>query len=256
MTSYLNSTKLRWFIGSSFNSGLNKFLSNQLFPLVRYFPYGYSVFYDIQRFSQKKNLNVLFDIGANVGQTANGLVQYFPKSSIYCFEPASKTFNILSQNFANYSNVKCIQRGMGSVSGSANIILHDNSELNTIVSNGPRENLKTGEEIILLDTVDEFAKSQNITHIDFLKMDVQGWEMEVLLGAEDLLRDKKIRFIYTEVGFRKGDRDMQHFSEINDYLENQGFWLCGFYDQFRWGDNKKYLGFANALYIQPEFINN
>ncbi|MFM7886566.1 MAG: hypothetical protein ACKPCM_07735 [Pseudanabaena sp.] len=53
-----------------------------------------------------------------------------------------------------------------------------------------------------------------------------------------------------------GDRDMQHFSGINDYLGKQGFWLCGFYDQFRWGDKKEYLGFVNALYIQPDFVHD
>jgi FkbM family methyltransferase len=256
MTNYLNLTKLRWYVGSSFNSVLHKLLSNQLFPLTRYFPYGRSVYYDIQRFSQNKNLNILFDIGANVGQTANGLIKYFPKSKIYCFEPVDKTFAILSENLHRYTNVNCIQKGMGRVSGSVNIILHDDSELNTIVSNGPRENQKIGEEEIILDTVDGFTKSQNITHIDFLKIDVQGWEMEVLMGAEALLRDKKIRFIYTEVGFRRSDRDMQHFSEINDFLEDKGFWLCGFYDQFRWGEHKQYLGFANALYVQPNFSND
>ena len=248
--------KIRWWIGSSLNSSVNGILSNQAFPLTRYFPQGYSVLYDVQRFSQRKQLNVLFDIGANVGQTANGLVQYFPKSSIYCFEPVSATYNTLSQKFSKYSNVSCIQKGMGSVSGSASIILHDNSELNTIVTNGPRENQKIGEEIITIDTVDEFTENRNITHIDFLKMDVQGWEMEVLMGAEALLREKRVRFIYTEVGFRRADRDMQHFCEINDYLESKGFWFCGFYSQFRWGDNKKFLGFANALYIQPDFNDN
>jgi FkbM family methyltransferase len=244
---------LRWYIGSKFNSALNNLLSNQAFPLTRYFPRGQSVFYDIQRFSKKKKLNTLFDIGANVGQTANGLVRYFPKSQIYCFEPVSTTFNILSQKFSSYSNVTCVQKGIGSVSGSANIILHENSELNTIIINGPRENTKIGEETIVIETLDNFAETQNISHIDFLKMDVQGWEMEVLLGAKRLLQNKCIRFVYTEVGFRRSDRDMQHFSEINDYLENQGFWLCGFYDPFRWGEKKEYLGFANALYIQPDF---
>lgn len=136
--------KIRWWIGSSLNSSVNGILSNRAFPLTRYFPCGYSVFYDIQRFSQRKQLNVLLDIGANVGQTANGLVRYFPKSGIYCFEPVSATFNILSQKFSKYSNVSCIQKGMGSVSGSASIILHDNSELNTIVTNGLREKNRRG----------------------------------------------------------------------------------------------------------------
>lgn len=82
---------------------------------------------------------------------------------------------------------------------------------------------KIGEEIITIDTVDEFTENRNITHIDFLKMDVQGWEMEVLMGAKTLLREKRVRFIYTEVGFRREDRDMQHFCKINDYLESKGF---------------------------------
>ncbi len=253
MIKSLNSAKLRWYVGSTFNSILNSILSSPSFPLTRYFPCGHSVFYDIQRFSRKKKLDVLFDIGANVGQTTSGLIQYFPQSQIYCFEPVSTTFDILFNKFSTYPNVNCIQTGIGRISGSAKIILHDNSELNTIVINGPREDLKIGEEIIVLNTLDEFTETQNIPYIDFLKMDVQGWEMEVLLGAEALLRDKRIRFVYTEVGFRRADRDMQSFSEINDYLEKQGFWLCGFYDQFRWGDKKEYLGFVNALYIQPDF---
>lgn len=65
---------------STLNSVLNAVLSSQAFPLTRYFPRSISVFYDIQRFSQKKDLKVLLDVGANVGQTATGLVQYFPKS--------------------------------------------------------------------------------------------------------------------------------------------------------------------------------
>jgi FkbM family methyltransferase len=238
------------------NSVLNAVLSSQAFPLTRYFPRSISVFYDIQRFSQKKDLKVLLDVGANVGQTATGLVQYFPKSQIYCFEPVSTSFKTLSSKFSHRANVHCIQKGIGSVNGFANIVLHHDSQLNTIIANGPREDSKIGEEKIILETIDRFSIAENIRYIDFLKMDVQGWEMEVLLGAETLLRDKRIHFIYTEVGFRRGDRDMQHFSEINDYLEKQGFWLCGFYDQFRWGDKKEYLGFANALYIQPDFVND
>ena len=255
MIKFITPTKLRWCVGSTLNSALNAVLSSQLFPLTRYFPRSTNVFYDIQRFSGTKKLDILFDVGANVGQTTTGLIQYFPKSQIYCFEPVSTSFNTLCAKFSSYSNIHCIQKGIGSVSGFANIILHDNSELNTIVTDRPREDRKIGEEKIVLETIDEFSIAENIAYIDVLKMDVQGWEMEVLLGAENLLRDKRIHFIYTEVGFRRGDSDMQHFSEINDYLEKQGFYLCGFYDQFRYGDKKEYLSFANALYIQPEFVN-
>lgn len=244
----------RHFIGSNFNLAIENLISHQYFPLTRYFPRGVNVLYDIQRFSDKKKLPVLFDVGANIGQTATGLVKYFPASQIYCFEPTSNSFDILSREFSKFPNLHCIQKGLGSLSENVNIVIHDDSQLNTIVKNGPREDRKTGEEEIVLTTVDEFCVAEKISYIDFLKMDVQGWEMEVLLGTKDLLRDNRVRFVYAEVGFRRSDRDMQHFCEINDYLENQGFWFCGFYDQFRWGDKKEYVGFANALYLQPDFV--
>jgi hypothetical protein len=41
---------------------------------------------------------------------------------------------------------------------------------------------------------------------------------------------------------------MQHYCALNEVLEEQGYWLCGFYQPFRWGPDKRYLGFSNALY--------
>ncbi len=110
-----------------------------------------------------------------------------------------------------------------------------------------------GKEQIAIETVDHYAAAHGLRHIDILKMDVQGWETEVLRGASSMLEDNRIRFVYAEVGFSRIDRDMQHFSELNDFLEERGFRLCGFYSPFRWGAHKAFLGFANALYVNPEF---
>jgi hypothetical protein len=46
---------------------------------------------------------------------------------------------------------------------------------------------------------------------------------------------------------------MQQFSEINDYLIHNGYYLSGFYDPFHWGPNKGFLGFCNALYVLPSY---
>jgi hypothetical protein len=79
-------------------------------------------------------------------------------------------------------------------------------------------------------------------------MDVQGHELEVLRGAKSLLDAKRIRFIYSEVTFRRDDVEMQHFGQLNDFLEQHDFFLCGFYEPSRWGPCKRTLGFCNALY--------
>ncbi|MDB9347417.1 FkbM family methyltransferase [Nodularia spumigena] len=243
-------------VGRTLDIILNKIVSHPSFPLTRYFPRGKIVWYDIQRFSDKKDLNIIFDVGANIGQTANGLIQYFPKTQIYCFEPVKSSFDILHKNFSSFSNISLLQQGFGSKSEHKIINIYDDSQLNTLIVNAPRDAQKINEEKIFLDTIDNFCLDNQIPAIDILKMDVQGWEMEILLGAMNFISQKKIKFIYTEVGFRRQDRDMQHFSEINDFLESQGYYLCGFYSLFRWGDHKQYLGFANALYVQPDYLED
>ena len=46
---------------------------------------------------------------------------------------------------------------------------------------------------------------------------------------------------------------MQYLADLNAFLEQHGFWFCGLYEAFRWGDRKQYVGFANALYVNPDY---
>jgi FkbM family methyltransferase len=142
-------------------------------PLTRYFPYGRSWLYDVQRFSNTRNFNVIFDGGANIGQTAVELCRYFPSGSIFCFEPVSATFCRLRENNKGNKNVTCVQTALGNERGSAEIALYDDSELNTLVLNSPRKS--TGErEVVSIDTIDGFCRDRKLASIDLLKLDVQG----------------------------------------------------------------------------------
>ena len=81
-------------------------------------------------------------------------------------------------------------------------------------------------------------------------MDVQGWEMEVLKGARELIGRRKIHFVYSEVGCRGADVDMQHFADMSDFpWRRVASGSAASMSPFRWGKNKEFLGFANALYM-------
>lgn len=235
-------------------SALLRALSSPIVPLTTILPRGVSWMYDAQRFSGRRQLPVVFDVGANTGQTLREMLHYFPRSSIYSFEPVSASFQTLARRYGGRPNVKLVQKALGECAGLARIPLHGDSELNTLVAEHPRMHDLTGEsEDITVDTIDSFCASEGIESIDILKLDVQGWELKAIRGAAEMVRSGRIRLVFSEVGFRRRDSDLQHFAELNDHLEENGFWLSGFYDAYRWGDSRKYLGFASALYINPDF---
>ena len=131
---------------------------------------------------------------------------------------------------------------------------HHDSELNTLVTDQPRIADLTGQnERVLVETVDNFCQKEKIECIDLFKMDVQGWELEVLRGADALLARNAIHFVFAEVGFRKSGTDMQYFCELHEYMLIYGFDFCGLYNSFRYGPAKQFVSFSNALYINSSF---
>lgn len=219
-------------------------LSSRLLPLNRYVPAGLSWMYDVQRMADGRKLGPIFDVGANVGQTAEWLVRYFPHSPIYCFEPVRSSFEELQRRYGGYPNVTLVQNALGSAPGETTIDLSENSELNTLMAGGPTQGALSGRrETLQVETIDRFCESRRIEAIDILKLDVQGWELKVLEGMS-----LKPRFIYAEVGFRESQRDMQYFGDFHRHMESAGYDFCGLYDVFRYGPAKGLVGFASALY--------
>ena len=136
---------------------------------------------------------------------------------------------------------------MSDYKGSVKIKLALDSQLNSLVKEVNDKNLSEDYEDIKVTTIDSFCENNNIGSIDVLKTDVEGLDYHVLLGAKNLIQEKKIKYIFAEVGFRhlpdKGD-----FTAIADYLHKSGYCFSGLYDNFRWGIGQMYLKFSNALF--------
>jgi FkbM family methyltransferase len=241
----------RYFLGATVSRYLDAVLRSKYFPLTRAFPRGVSWPFDIQRFLGTRSLGVLFDVGANTGQTLKTLMAYAPDAEIYCFEPAATTFRRLEAKFGGRNKIHLFNLALGAEAGRLALQLGDDSELNTLVSRGPGgapESMQMTE----VATVDAIVGAHGISHVDILKLDVQGWEMEVMKGATDLIANHNLIFVFAEVAFRSDQNEMQQFGGLHSHLEKCGFVLCGFYDLMRYGPRKEFVLFANALYIHPE----
>jgi Methyltransferase FkbM domain len=107
----------------------------------------------------------------------------------------------------------------------------------------------------MVETIDDFCREHAIDRIDLLKIDVQGWELEVLRGAKTMLSRDAIWFVFAEVAFSKWHTDMQQFSELNDFMHASRFRLCGFYDAYRYGSAKQFVSHSDALYVNTDFTS-
>jgi FkbM family methyltransferase len=245
---------INYLLGSTFASVARYIRSRRMFPLTRKLPFGSDWLFDVQRFSGTKAARHIVDAGANVGQTAKAISMYFPNAVVYSFEPVSSTHRQLAQNLRGFPNVKCIPKALGEHAGRKAMLLRRCSETNTLAGSPSRAQDLTGEsEEVEIVTLDEFCSSRKVPDLDILKMDVQGWELNVLKGASRLLGANRIRFVYSEVGFTSSDPETQNFSVLNEFMEANGFTFSGFYEPFRYGGRREFLGFCNALYMNAAF---
>ena len=198
---------------------------------------------------------VIFDIGANIGQSCAYFRENFPDSKIFSFEPIPSTFEKLLrfvEKLPNNEEIHCYDLGMGFAEGSFEIFLKENSGLNSLSNNLPLHTTELPVEI-KITTLDKFFKSQDFKKIDLLKIDVEGYEIEVLKGAEELLKSHSITFVALEVGFLKNDKQHTSFCKIHEHLEEKGYNLVGFYDQCRYQSEQGFaLGYCNALYVSSD----
>jgi uncharacterized membrane protein YqiK len=103
---------------------------------------------------------------------------------------------------------------------------------------------------IKLTSIDQFCKNQNISHINILKSDTQGFELEVLNGAKEMLTKKAIQFVYLEINFIELYKELPTFSDIYNFLNAYGYKLLRFYDFNYYGNA---VGWSDALFYHPDF---
>lgn len=217
---------------------------------------GIDVASDISQYSET-SIKTIFDVGANVGQTAQYFYNKFPEAKIFSFEPIKSTFNTLVENTSAIRNISCFNHAFGAYEGKTKVYLQKYSGWNSLVES-KNIDYNIGSEVVEINTINQFAKLHKIDRIDLLKTDTEGYDLEVLKGAEDFLNGNKVQFILCEVGFHKHDYGHTYFVEIHDYLNSKGFQIFDIYDtdQLYYIPHHKYsrFSFCNALFINTQIV--
>jgi FkbM family methyltransferase len=135
----------------------------------------------------------VLDVGSNVGLTAIAFDQFVPEGRIFAFEPSPRNYECLRKNLAenDCGRVEAINKAVGRESGevtffdtrlfgAGSFAVRDNAQI--AVKHHAEDRTK-----VPCVSVDDFVARRGIGRVDLIKVDVEGFEIEVLEGAEKTL---------------------------------------------------------------------
>ena len=163
----------------------------------------------------------ILEVGANIGYYA--LLETSLAGSVghlYAMEPSPYNFGLLKDNLElnGLKNYDLYRIAAGAQAGKAKFLLSGRSNLSTFIE---REDL-TGEEIdVDVVRLDDFFKDKKV---DFIRMDVEGYEGEILKGAENILNsDKKPKYFFIEIHSELLHKKNSSARRIVEFLEKYGY---------------------------------
>lgn len=172
-------------------------------------------------YNKKNNKLIIFDVGANTGQSIKRFNNEFNLKEIHCFEPNVPAFeklkkikskNIFLNNLALGDKEK-IQtfNNYPKTSSSSFYRIDKKSSIYEMNKGFYSSNVK-------IITLDKYIEDSKIDKINILKIDTQGFEVSVLKGAINAVKDKRIDFIETEINLGFQYEIKTSFKEIENQL--------------------------------------
>jgi FkbM family methyltransferase len=184
-------------------------------------------------------IRCVFDVGANVGQSAALFSDAFPAATVHSFEPDPESYRQLQGIAASYPRVSTINAAVGEREGDATFYVNEFRQTNSLlkaVDNAGQflvgsHGLDVRSEVrVRVITLDRYCTDHRIERIDLLKLDTQGYELKVLDGASGLLERQAVPLIYLEVGFVPLYQDQPMFPQVYQYLYDRGYRLVWLYE--------------------------
>jgi len=155
-------------------------------------PALYEVFVRLLRFINPDETILLLDVGGHEGQWCNIFLSFFPNTAVCAFEPVSHSFRIYKERFAKNSNISVYQVALSDREGEGRIHVGRSSDRSSLLNYTRREREAfqidfVESQAVKLDRLDNYASAFFNTSKRVLKIDVQGYEVNVLNGSKATL---------------------------------------------------------------------
>lgn len=170
---------------------------------------------------------VIFDVGANVGEWSENVLRFHPQVTMYAFEPIPNLVEALNNKFKN-KKISIHQYAISSQEGTKQFEYYEHASglsglyhrplVEKLIKESPK---KLEVKSIPLDV---FCERNKIQHINFLKIDTEGSEFDVLGGASHLLENKMISLLQFEYGGTYPDAGIT-LKQVYAFLRSKGYFI-------------------------------
>lgn len=221
---------------------------------VKQLPWGLDFRQDLALRAGGVRISTVFDVGANVGQSALDFSRAFPEATIWSFEPFAEPYRELVRATSG-RRVRCFQLALGAEPGTKRVAPDDQSTDSSLVETSPSASSRPVEEV-RVETVDRFAREHGIERIDLLKVDTEGMDLDVLRGADALLDAHAVTFVEVEAGMNPENRRHVPFEVLKSFLEERGYVLFAVYEQVPEWSGAAQLRFANPVFVARDAVED
>jgi FkbM family methyltransferase len=224
--------------------------------IYRFLPRGTDLFQDLSRHLPMVTMDVVFDVGANTGQSARDFLDWFPGCRLYCFEPVGDTFRRLRSRYQRQGRVQSFQLALGATPGLGKMVHEGTAEQFHLVDDDDPVDDTSVLEDVRIATLDEFCRRHGVDHISYLKIDTEGSDLDVLLGGTDMLAAGRVDLVQVEAGMNPTNETHVPFEELKRFLESHRYFLFGVYEQVpEWPTGQPHLRRSNSVFVAESAMN-
>ncbi|MEM9420240.1 MAG: FkbM family methyltransferase [Planctomycetota bacterium] len=205
-----------------------------------------------------RNIDIkhIVDAGASDGRIAKRFGKRFTTAQLHMFEPnpdyapALAELHAVQPRYHHYPVVLSDTPGEKTFYVTADPGSSSLYQTNDAMKKAyPEQAAHKAQMTVPATTLDQWADENNIAGVQFIKMDIQGGEADMMRGASRLL-DESVVAIYTEVFFQNFYEGGATYSDIDLVLREHGFGLYSLYKP-RHDENERVL-FADAVFVNPK----
>jgi FkbM family methyltransferase len=171
---------------------------------------------------------IIIDAGAHRGDDSIEFCQLIPSSEIHAFEPVPAIFDDLSRVTALYKQIKCYKLALSDRTGQQEMHISSGGSDASSSLLAPRDHLKDHPDTFFNEkirvntiTLDDWAEENKILKVDFLWLDMQGFELGVLKASTKIF--PKVAAIHIEVSTKQTYENVPHYDEVKAWMESNGF---------------------------------